>query len=200
MIKASDIYAASHDGLDIILYYYPQAEGCVDNRKKFKIRPDEDDASACIRKYGDCYKVTDFGDQGTATSPIDICMREEHVSFGEAVVLLAARYNVSDELKHSVNKPDIRKRPASADEAEGSRFFELEEAFTPEQLAILGPRVKQEHCDALHWHVAKSISYVKNREVTTKYTTPTYPILMRQWCHSRSGRQAGERKIFLQDL
>ena len=138
MIKASDIYAASHDGLDIILYYYPQAEGCVDNRKKFKIRPDEDDASACIRKYGDCYKVTDFGDQGTATSPIDICMREEHVSFGEAVVLLAARYNVSDELKHSVNKPDIRKRPASADEAEGSRFFELEEAFTPEQLAILG--------------------------------------------------------------
>lgn len=64
MIKASDIYAASHDGLDIILYYYPQAEGCVDNRKKFKIRPDEDDASACIRKYGDCYKVTDFGDQG----------------------------------------------------------------------------------------------------------------------------------------
>ena len=95
MIKASDIYAASHDGLDIILYYYPQAEGCVDNRKKFKIRPDEDDASACIRKYGDCYKVTDFGDQGTATSPIDICMREEHVSFGEAVVLLAARYNVS---------------------------------------------------------------------------------------------------------
>ena len=77
MIKASDIYAASHDGLDIILYYYPQAEGCVDNRKKFKIRPDEDDASACIRKYGDCYKVTDFGDQGTAISPIDICMREE---------------------------------------------------------------------------------------------------------------------------
>lgn len=49
MIKASDIYAASHDGLDIILYYYPQAEGCVDNRKKFKIRPDEDDASACIQ-------------------------------------------------------------------------------------------------------------------------------------------------------
>lgn len=36
MIKASDIYAASHDGLDIILYYYPQAEGCVDNRKNLR--------------------------------------------------------------------------------------------------------------------------------------------------------------------
>lgn len=34
MIKATDIYAVSHDGLDIILYYYPQAEGCVDNKKK----------------------------------------------------------------------------------------------------------------------------------------------------------------------
>ena len=29
MIKATDIYAATRDGLDIILYYYPQAEGCV---------------------------------------------------------------------------------------------------------------------------------------------------------------------------
>ena len=46
MIKATDIYAVTHDGLDIILYYYPQAEGCVDNKKKFKRRPDEDDASA----------------------------------------------------------------------------------------------------------------------------------------------------------
>ena len=99
-----------------------------------------------------------------------------------------------DKLKHSVNKPDIRKRPASADEAEGSRFFELEEAFTPEQLAILGPRVKQEHCDALHWHVAESISYVKNREVTTKYTTPTYPILMREMCHSQNKRQTEKQE------
>ena len=130
MIKATDIYAATHDGLDIILYYYPQAEGCVDNKKKFKRRPDEDDASACLKKFQDCYKVTDFGDSGSAMSPIDICMNEENVRFPEAVALLASRYNVTDELKRSVNKPDIRKRPATADEAEGSRFFELEEKFT----------------------------------------------------------------------
>ena len=56
MIKAQDIYAASNDGLDIILYYYPQAEGCVtEPKKKFKRRLDEDDASACLKKYGDCY-------------------------------------------------------------------------------------------------------------------------------------------------
>ena len=180
MIKATDIYAASHEGLDIILYYYPQAEGCVDNKKKFKRRPDEDDASACIKKYQECYKVTDFGDAGTAMSPVDICMYEENIRFPEAIALLASRYNVTDELKRSVNKPDIRKRPATQDEKEGTRFFELEEKFTDEQLKILGPRVKQEHVDALHWFVAKSISYVKNREVTTKYTTATYPIFIRE--------------------
>ena len=72
MIKPADIYAVTHDGLDIILYYYPQAEGCVDNKKKFKRRPDEDDASACIKRFQDCYKVTDFGDTATAMSPVDI--------------------------------------------------------------------------------------------------------------------------------
>lgn len=180
MITAKEIYSASRDGLDIILYYYPQAEDCVDNKKKFKRRQDEDDASACIRKYSDCYKVTDFGDQGTAMSPVDICMYEENINFPEAIAMLAARYQVSDELKRTVNKPDIRKRPATDDEQEGTRSFELEQKFTDDQLKVLGPRVKQEHTDALNWHVAKSISYVKNREVITKYTTPTYPILMRE--------------------
>lgn len=180
MVKVQDLYASTRDGLDIILYYYPQAEGCIDNKKKFKRRPEEDDASACIKKYGECYKVTDFGDQGTAMSPIDICMYEENIKFPEAVSLLAARYGVLDGLSKAVNKPDIRKRPANAEEAEGSRFFELEEKFTKEQLAVLGPNVTQETVDALHWFVAKSVSYVKNREVVTKYTTPTYPIFMRQ--------------------
>lgn len=197
MIKATDIYAASHDGLDIILSYYPQAEDCVDNKKKFKRRADEDDASACIRKYDDCYKVTDFGDTGTAMSPIDICMHEENLRFTEAISILASRYNVTDELKRSVNKPDIRKRPATSEEKEGDKFFELEEKFTDEQLKVLGPRVKQEHVDALHWYVAKSISYVRNREVTTKSTTPTYPIFMRECeVEDKSGNKTKFYKIY----
>ena len=103
MIQATDIYNATHQGLDIILYYYPQAEHCVDNKKKFKRRPDEDDASACIRLFKDCYKVTDFGDSGTAMSPIDICMYEENIRFPEAVMLLASRYNVSSR-DRSINR------------------------------------------------------------------------------------------------
>ena len=197
MIKAQDIYAASHDGLDIILYYYPQAEGCVtEPKKKFKRRLDEDDASACLKKYGDCYKVTDFGDQGTAMSPIDVCMYEENVNFQEAVALLAGRYNVTDELKRTVNKPEIRKRPATAEEKEGDRFFELEKGFTQEQLRVMGPRVEKEHVEALHWHVVKSISYVKNREVTTKLSTPTYPIFIRECIIEDSSDPKGTKKFF----
>ena len=180
MVKVEDIYNATRGGLDIILYYYPQASDCVDNKRHFKRRPDEDDASACIKKFNGVYKVTDFGDQGTAMSPIDICMSEENISFTEAVVVLADRYNVTDELKQSVNKPEMTKRPANADELEGSRFWELEEKFTEQQLAVLGPKVKQEHVDALHWHLAKSISFVKNRQVVTKASTSTYPIFMRE--------------------
>lgn len=181
MVSTTDLYAATRDGLDIILYYYPQAAPSVENpHKKFKRRPDEDDASASLKHYKECWKVTDFGDSGTAMSPVDICMSEENLRFTEAVALLAARHGVSGTLSKAVNKPDIRKRPATPDEAEGARFFELEEKWTEAQLAVMGPRVKQEHVDALHWHVARSISYVKNREVTTKYTTDTYPIFMRQ--------------------
>lgn len=36
MIKVTDIYAATRHGLDIILYYYPQAEGCIDNKNSQK--------------------------------------------------------------------------------------------------------------------------------------------------------------------
>lgn len=198
MVSTSELYAATRDGLDIILYYYPQAGASVENpHKKFKRRPDEDDASASLKHYKECWKVTDFGDSGTAMSPVDICMGEENLRFAEAVALLAARHGVSGTLSKAVNKPDIRKRPATPDEAEGARFFELEEKWTAAQLAVMGPKVTQEHVDALHWHVARSISYVKNREVTTKYTTDTYPIFMRQCTvHRKDGADEYFYKIY----
>lgn len=52
MIKPEDIYQATHDGLDIILHYYPQAKDCIGTNKHFKRRPAEDDASACVKLFG----------------------------------------------------------------------------------------------------------------------------------------------------
>ena len=201
MIKAEDIYKVTNNGLDIILHYYPQARDCVGTNRHFKRRPSEDDASACIKLFGkegsqQVYKVTDFGDTGTAQSPIDICMYEEGLRFNEAILKLASMYNVTDELNRSVNKPDIRKVPANQDQKDGTKIFELADHLTPEQLRILGPRVTQENAEALHWYSAQYIGYVKNREVTYKYATTTYPIFMRECLVKPAEGDAPEVKFY----
>jgi len=91
MIKADDILQATKGGLDIILYYYPQARESAENpRKPFNLR-NEKTASAFLKEFGNQWKVTDFGDDAQARSCFDICMQEENVKFYEAVCLLADR-------------------------------------------------------------------------------------------------------------
>jgi hypothetical protein len=46
MIQLADIYSATHDGLDIILRYYPQAADVVGTKNKFRARQNEKTASA----------------------------------------------------------------------------------------------------------------------------------------------------------
>lgn len=190
MISIEDIYKASNEGLDIILHYYPQAQDCIGTNKKFKKRPNEDDASACIKKFGNVYRVTDFGDQGTALSPIDIVMDEENLTFREALYKLATIYEVTPELQRSVHRPEFKERDALPEEKEGECILDFEEGFTEEQLKILGPRVKQEHAEALNWFVLKSVSYVKHRKVKIKLTTPTYPIFARECVITEEGKDA----------
>jgi len=50
-IDQNEILIATRGGLDIILYYYPQAEKCLStSKKKFKIR-NEKTASATIKQF-----------------------------------------------------------------------------------------------------------------------------------------------------
>lgn len=196
MIKAEDIYKASNDGLSIITYYYPQATECVGTNKKFKRRPDESDASACIRQYKGVWKVTDFGEDDHAMSPIDICMNEERISFSEAIYLLADRYGVRNELDKTVNKPDIRKHPATVDEKDGETYWKLNDSFTKEQLAIMGPGVTQTVMDRYSWHSVQCLSMVKDRETLEKWTTPTYPIFMRQCALSDKEKEEVKQDSF----
>ena len=187
MIKAEDILNATHGGLDIILDCYPQARDCVNAKKHFAIR-DERTPSASLRQYdsksyGKIWQVTDFGGEGKGENGISVYMNYKGMrqsQFNEALLQLAAQYGVKDELNHAVNKPDIRKRPARQDEPDGSRSFELNERFTDDELRILGPKVKQEDVDALHWHSVKWITTVKNREVLVKTSNSHYPIFMRE--------------------
>ena len=186
MIPVQKIYDATRGGLDIILSMYPQAQECVGVKgKKFKVR-DEKTPSACLyqrksEKFGEIWGVTDFGGEGWR-SAIDLYMEEHRFGqerFNEAILQLAAQFNVTDELDRSVNKADFTERDARADEPDGHRDFETKD-FTPEELAVLGPNVKQEHVEALHWHSVKWFSYTKDRKTRIRYSNQNYPIFMRE--------------------
>lgn len=187
MVKIEDILAATNGGLDIILDCYPQARECVNNKKHFAIR-NERTSSASIRqfdskKYGKIWQVTDFGGDGRGGNAISVYMNAHGMrqdQLHEAILQLAAKYGIKDELSRTVNKPDIRQRPARQDEADGTRSFILNDTFTKEELSILGPKVTQDDVDALHWHSVKMITNVKNRTVTEKYSNPHYPIFARE--------------------
>lgn len=204
MIKAEQIYNATDNGLDIILDLYPDAKNCVKKyageglKKHFAIRK-EKTPSCSIKFYekAGCWKVTDFGGDGIAESPIDLYMKEHNIShFPDAILKLASKYNVSDELKKEVNKPRFEERDAKVDEKDGTRFFELNDHFTDDELHILGPNVKQEHVDALHWHSAKFIAFVKDRKVKYKYSTEHYPIFMRECLVKPASRDEPEVKFY----
>lgn len=202
MIKIEDIYRATRDGLDVILHYYPQAAEVVGTKQKFRCRPSERTPSAVLmettRADGSrLWRVCDFGDEGHALSPLDVCMKEEGLSRPyEAVLRLAELFDVRDELNRSVNKPDIRQRPATADEKEGQRVFALLPRIPEEHLRVLGPRVTQEVAESLHWYEAEYVGYVKNRTVTLKYSTEHYPILMRECVVSPATPSEPEVKFF----
>lgn len=199
MIKIEDILNATNGGLDIILDCYPQARDCVNNKKHFAIR-NERTPSASIRQfdsktYGRIWQVTDFGGDGRGENAISVYMSAHGMrqdQLHEALLQLAARYGVKDELSRTVNKPDIRQRPARQDEPDGSRSFVLNETFAQEELSILGPNVTQADVDRLHWHSVKMITHVKNRVVTEKFSNQHYPIFARE-CEVGDGKDPEKR-------
>lgn len=173
------IYDATDAGREIIYYYYPQAKDTEGKQRFFKIRGNEKTASASMKQLNGIWKVTDFGDDGTAMSPIEICMREENLEFREALYRLAERYEVSEKLSFTVNKPVIEQREATPEEKEGAFTYKLKEKFTEFELKVLGPMVKQETCDRYSYFSVESYTKTKDRKTTTISSTETYPIFMR---------------------
>lgn len=173
------LYEATDNGLNIILSYYPQAAGCDRPGKFFKIRPDEKTASASMKQIKGVWRVTDFGDGGQATSPIEICMREERLDFREALFTLLERYGVNQTISAAVNKADISSRDARDDEKEGDFNFEMNDVMSEGELKVLGPMVTQQTVDRYHYYSLKWYSTVKNRKVTTVASNENYPIFMR---------------------
>ncbi len=184
MITPEEIYNATNNGLDIILYYYPQARDSVNSRKPFHLR-NERTPSAYIKQYGNVWKVTDFGDDQHARSPIDICMKEENRTFNEAILILAERYRVEGtRLSATVNRPDIRQRPPTPEETEGSFLFECNETFTDAEMKVFGVNVKPNHLSDLGYMSVKWTSRTKKNDKGEIVTTVTssnenYPVFVR---------------------
>lgn len=202
MIDPQEIFKATNGGLDIILDCYPQARACVNTKKHFAIR-NERTPSASLReydskKYGRIWQVTDFGGDGRGENAISVYMNAkgmQQAQYGEALLQLASKYGVKDELDRTVNKPTIRKRPANPDEKEGDRHFKLKEKMTDYELSILGPKVKQSDVEALHWFSVEVITYCKDREVIEKYSNEHYPIFARA-CLIAKGKNGQPDDVF----
>ena len=196
MLKTADLYAATNNGLDIIRLYFPEA----DPGKAFKMR-DESTPSARVKLYGSVYKTTDFGDDAQALSPLDIVMREEKMTFAEALYYMAGKFNLAPEINPTVNLPGIKQRDPLPDEKDDQFEYELNEEFTEAELKLMGPNVTNEHCKKLNYYSVKWYSKVKAaskkdgnekpRRVTIMSSNENYPIIM---------RQCGEFQKFYQPL
>lgn len=202
MVTPDKLYAATSDGLDILALHYPEIKEAARTKKPFKARPDERTPSTSVKlfksKHGfNVWKVTDFGDEGRATDPIAVHMKETGLRFSEAILDLAQIFNVTDEINRSVNRPDIRKQPATSEQIDGETYWDIDQEFTKEECRIMGPRVTPEHLKALHWYRVKCLISVKNREAVYKYSNEHYPIFMREcWFTDAAGTRDRFYKIY----
>ncbi|MDE5785687.1 MAG: hypothetical protein K2H98_04055, partial [Duncaniella sp.] len=197
MISIEKLYRSTNDGLWILELHFPGIAECIKKNQPFKMRPEEKTASARARMYNGVWKVTDFGVDSKAMSPIDVHMERTGLRLSEAILDLATRFNITDDLNRQVNKPDIRKVPAEADQQERSCFWEFADEFSKYQCEIMGPRVTADTLQSLHWYPVKFIAHVKDREVIYKYSTETYPIFMREcWFENSEGKRDRFYKVY----
>ena len=202
MITSETIFHETRGGLDIILDLYPQAAVCLDNPKtKFKKRQGETTPSAHLIQRDGIWFLKDFGEPGKGLNAIKLWMEahfmDEH-RFGEACMQIGKRYGITDELNRSVNMPRFEKRPARSDEPDGVVQFRLKEKFSDEELRLLGPRVTQDTVKALHWYSVEWIGTPRDRQMTEKHSTDTYPIFIRECLVEKASGGKPERKFYKQ--
>lgn len=177
-IKDQDILDATNGGLDIILYYYPNANKVLHKAaRQFKIRESEKTASASLKQLENgVWVVTDFGGDQKPRNGIHVCMVEEGLEYAEACALLGHRYNIKGAEAAPV-KPTIEKRPLKATESKGDYDFEYKN-FTEAELKILGPRINEVHCKEYRLASCKSFTICYENQAVVTYSTDEYPIFV----------------------
>lgn len=201
MITPEKLYACTDNGLLIIGMHYPDALDSARTGKPFRARISERTPSARVRLFntskGQVWKMTDFGGDGRAIDPIQIHMEVKGLNFSEALMDLASIFNVSEEISRTINRPDIRKEPATPEQPEGDCTWDIDQDFTPKECAIMGPKVTVDHLKSLNWYRVKRLTTIKNREATHKYPNENYPIFMREcWFTGSDGKPDRFYKIY----
>lgn len=202
MVTPEKIYDATNDGLDIISMHFCDAEAAAHNNKPFRIRQEDNTPSAWVRLSTDkrgvkAWRVTDFGGSGRAMDPIQIHMEATGLRYTEAIADLCCIFNITDELDRSINRPDVRKQPATESQPDGAVFWDIDQEFSEAECKIMGPRVKSTDLKQLNWYRVNHLITVKNREATYKYSNEHYPIFMREcWFTTDSGVRDCFYKIY----
>lgn len=178
-VKDTDIFDATNGGLEIITSYYPNAHNVITKTaRQFKVRDSEKTASASLKQLQNgVWVVTDFGGDQVPRNGIMVCQLEEGISYGEACVLLGSRFNIKG-AELQVYKPVIEKRPLSPDEVAGTYHFVYNDSISEKELALLGPRVNEQHCNDFKLRSCKSYAYCKTNETIVTTATEDYPILV----------------------
>jgi hypothetical protein len=178
-VKDTDILDATNGGLEIITSYYPNAQNVITKTaRQFKLRESEKTASASLKLLQNgVWVVTDFGGDSVPRNGIQVCAIEESISYGEACALLGARFNIKG-AELQVYKPKIEKRPLAPDEVAGSYHFIYNDTVSEKELALLGPRVNEQHCSDLKLRSCIAYSYCKPNETIVTTATEDYPILV----------------------
>lgn len=178
------ILEATRGGLDVILYYYPQAADAAEGRdKKFKVRSSERTPSAVLRQKDGTWRVTDFGDDGIERNCFDIACKEENLPFNQVLHLLADRYGVTDVLRPEINKSVFSTRGATEDEKDGDVKYDINPTPTESEMKCLGPFVKAETMEKYHYHSLLNYRITKLNDKGCLVThvieaTPDYPIFL----------------------
>lgn len=191
MIRKEDISSSTNKGLDIIRHLYPDAGRVIDSgnlKQAFKMR-NERTPSAHLKEFDLWWVVTDFGDDQRGHNPISLWMKEKNMGFNEACIDINTELMLGlGDIRQDVNQPRFEKLlDAEPDMKEGEWYYELNEKFTEKELETMGPCVKQEHVDALHWFSVKWVGKCKDRKITKKWSTETYPIFMRECTYMVDG-------------
>lgn len=173
IIEDEKIYEATENGLSILKDLF----GEVKPGKNFSERSNDSHPSASLYQHPKTkvWGVNDFA-VGRWRDAVTVYMQHENVSHYEALLRLAEKYNVPCRINAAINKATYECRTAT----ESDKFsYVAKEKFSENELKLMGPNVKQEHCDALGWKSLVSYSWVSDGKYHTLIATKEYPIFMR---------------------